>query len=89
MDAQDSVMGRHTGERVLNVGRLYGWPLNIFVVKETVGTNGVGPVAAGTRDTGCGLGAQLLRQANGASIASGVSQIKTFIFRGVPALFFY
>ena len=46
---------------------------------------GVSPIAAGLGDAGRGLGAQALDQPDRAPIASGVSQISAFKFRGSSA----
>ena len=82
-------MGSHAGNRVLDVRGQYGGPLDVFIVKEAVGAQGVGPVATGTGDAGCGFGAQLLHQANGAPITSGVAQIETFKFSDSPTHFYH
>ena len=60
-------------------------PLNLFVAKEAVICHGAGPVAAGLSNTGRELGALALAQPVRALIASGISQINTFQFRGNPA----
>lgn len=59
-------------------------PLKLFIAEETIGRDGVGPIAAGLWDAGRGICAQALDQANRAPVTPGVSQINALKFGGSP-----
>jgi hypothetical protein len=57
LDAQNHLVRGHAFGRVFNVGCQDVSPFNLNITEEAIGRDGVGPVGAGQRDAGGGIGA--------------------------------